>query len=197
MKTEHLAQERVLDVARHQPVNRLVRTQPDQVRRHPHHVGEGREGPVGQVDKRPVEDRARFADELQVARHILGVEAPDLLDHRGLVAGVIEHTPIVKNDAVKRRHRHDRHIILRPPPRQREELVDEERRGDDRGARVVGEAAVLEDVGAAARLVAHLQHRRLIAARAQADRRRQPAKPRADDQCATGKGRRGVHDRPS
>ena len=74
---------------------------------------------------------------------------------------------------------------------EREELVDEKRRGDDGRAGIVGEALVLEDVGAAAGLVAHLEDGRVVAARLQADGGGQPAEAGADDDG--GRARGGGH----
>jgi hypothetical protein len=184
MKTENLTQERMPDESRNQPVNRFVRAKPDQVGRDPHHVGERRERLVGQIDERALKNGPRFFHELPIAGHVLGREFLDLGDNLFLVPGVIEGPSIVENDPVIGRHRNDADIIFRPASRQREKLIDEKRRGDDRRPGVIGEPAIMEDRGAAARLVAHLEDRRVVAARLQPDRRRQAPEAGADDQGA-------------
>ena len=110
----------MLDVSRDETVDRLVRPQPDEVGRDPDHVHDRGKRPVGQIDKRAVEDGVGLCHELEIARHAVRVEPANLIDDFRLVAGVVEGPTVMKDDAVEGRDRDDAHIILGALSRQGE-----------------------------------------------------------------------------
>src|SRR5438105_5335288 len=119
--------------------------------------------------------------EEQVAIHIGWREPPDLLDHRGLVAVAAKHGAVVEPHVVERVEGHQSDVVRRPASAEREQLVDQPGRRDDRGPGVEPEAILLEHVRPAARLVAPLDHRDLVSGGLQPDGGAQAAEARTDD----------------
>ena len=85
--------------------------------------------------------------------------------------------------AIPRLERDEFHVIGKPLAKEGEQLLKEERRGDDRRAGVVAEAAAFEDLGAASQTGAAVDQRDLVALGAEPERRRDASETCANDQC--------------
>jgi len=155
--TEAAAQKFVVDELRHVAIDGLVRLQADEIGRDLEHVADVEERFVGQFGEALLEDGLSRAHEAIVAVHIARVAGADLLGDELSVVVVIEASAGVVEDAVERVERREFHVVGPLAPGRGEDVVEHERRGDDRGAAVKLEAVLLVDVGPAARLVALLE----------------------------------------
>jgi hypothetical protein len=132
------------------------------------------------------EDLLAAADERQIALDVrlIRAEAEDLRRHPLLVSRVVEMRPVREEDAVERIDGNEREVVLRLAAAQSEQLGDQPGRGDDRRATVESESVPAIDIGATTRLIALLEHGDVMPTGREADRRRQPAEPAADDDHA-------------
>jgi hypothetical protein len=127
------------------------------------------------------ENLLALQQKLVVAREIARIERPDLRAEIFLVAVVVKYRTVFEPDVVERIDRPDVHVLRRLLAVQREQIVDQPRRGDDRRARIEGEAVLLPDVRAAAGLVTRFDDRDVVPLRAQPDGRRESTESTADD----------------
>ena len=97
------------------------------------------------------------------------------------ITRAIELRTIVEMDSIEGRDRMEQNIIRQPPAGKRPEFLQQKRRGDDRRPGIEGETVLSENRGTAAGLRQMFEHGDPVAARAQADRSRKPAKAAADD----------------
>ena len=93
-----------------------------------------------------------------VARHVVRRDLGHLAPHRLGVTAVVEYRAVVKAHAVERCHRAQVHIVTQLAATQLPQLLEQKRRGDDRGPGVEGEAILPVDIGPPARGVELLQH---------------------------------------
>ena len=132
-------------------------------------------------------DRFAAAHEALKPLNVIGIETRHLRAHRRLVAAHVEDVAALKPDLVERRHRPKLDVVGHPAPAERPELLEQERRGHDGRAQVEGEAVLAKDARPPARPAEFLDDGHPIAARAEPDRRREPAEPAADhDRSGTG-----------
>jgi len=141
-----------LDVARGHLPYRAIRTESDEVGSDSKHIGEGGEGLIGKFDEGFLEDGVGFSYKTAVAFEVVGKVLANLGLHFRLVAGVLEGLPVVPSDPVERFAGNDFNVIGSFFARESKQLIEEERRGEDSGAGVVGESFVTKNGGAATRL---------------------------------------------
>src|SRR5262245_15879867 len=87
----------------------------------------------------------------------------------------------MKANLIKRIERAEVDLAPEVAPGQLPQFLEQERRGDDRRARIEREPVLVEDVGATARTIEALEHGDAITARAQAHRGGKSAEAAADD----------------
>jgi hypothetical protein len=184
MERQHHAQRLVADVLAHELPHRQVRAQPDHRRHDLEHVARARERDVAELLESDGEDLLRLAHEPSVAVDVAGGEARHFGVHALGIAGVVEHAAVGKTDAVERVDRHQLEVLLHLASGEREQLLEQKRRGDDGGPAVEREPGVAIDVGAPAGGVALVDHGDGKSARLQANGRGQPAEAGADDHHA-------------
>ncbi len=183
VEAERLAQLRVLDVAADHRIDRAERLVAHQLRGGLHHRPEVEERLVTELLIAFAEDVLAIVEEALVPGDVLRVLGLDLGEQRLVVVRIVEDIAVLPHQPVEGRDGEQLDIIGQLAARQRPQLLEARRVGDDRRPGVEGEAGVLEDVGAAAGLVALLDQRRLDACRLQADGERQAAEPAADHRC--------------
>src|SRR5690606_14523130 len=132
---ELLAREMTLDEAEHAP----IALEPHQIGDDPHHRPRGEDGDVPEPEESLLEDLAALLEEALVAGDVVRTDARDLRPHPRRVAAVVEGLPVVEADPVEGIDGNDLDEVLGAPPGELEELLDQERRGDDRRARVEDE----------------------------------------------------------
>src|SRR5262249_10455530 len=140
-----------------------------------------RERDVAELLEADGEDLLRLGDEADVAVDVAGAELAHFGGHALGVAGVVEDAAVVEADAVERVDGDERDVLFELLAGEREQLFEQEGRGDDRRAAVEGEAGVAVDVAAAAGLVALVDERDGEAAGLQADGGGESAEAGADD----------------
>ena len=183
MEREHLAEALVLEILVSECRDRDVGPGADQVGEHFDHRT-GREERL--VDERHahVEDLPRLVAELQVAGDVVGIELTHLTHDGVAVAVVMEDRPVFEPDVIERIEQDELDVLFGFPAGQREELVDEPRCGDDRGAGIERETILFEHVPAAAGLVELFDNRDIVALCLQANGGGESAEAAADDNNA-------------
>src|SRR6185437_11842826 len=99
----------------------------------------------------------------------------NLIQDERLVAVVVKRPPLGVEDAIERIARHERHVVLTPPPRRGPEIVKHEGSSNDGWSAIKGEAIGGVDVGAPSQFVALLEQVNRMPARGQPYRSAQPA----------------------
>ena len=186
MDRKSLSQQRVLDMAVHQPGHRAVTAKLQQRRHLCQHRAEPGEGLVCQLLEPHFENSARCVQQPRIAGHITRREPPDLFI--GVLDGgtVVELAAIVEMEPVPGVERPEFEMILAALAKQFEQFVEQERRGDDRRPGIVTEAAALEHLRASANGLQPVDKCHRIAARPHAERRRDAAKTGTDDKNVAG-----------
>ncbi len=146
-----------------------VRLEPDEIRRDADHVGEFEKRAIGELDEAFGEDGLRLDDHLAVAVEVAGRESGDTPLGFLFVGVVFERAAIVEFDAVERIDRDEVDIVHGSASGGGEDLLDQERRGDDGGTGVEGESVLAVDIGAAAGLGAGFEQAYPIALCLEAD----------------------------
>src|SRR5687768_10816400 len=123
------------------------------VRQHAQHLGQTVEGPVGEPGVADLEDPLRLTSHPAVPIDIAWRYGADVLEQPLIVACVVEGGTVVEEDTVERIDRDEVEVVARIAADEREELIEQIRRRDDRGAGVEGEAIAAEDSRAATGLV--------------------------------------------
>jgi hypothetical protein len=163
MKGEDFTKALRFDVARGHLPYRAIRTESDEVWSDSKHVGEGGEGLIGKFDESFLEDSVSFSDKAAVALEVVGEVLANLGLHFGLVAGVLKGLAVVPSDPVKRFAGNNFDVIGSFFARESKQLIEEERRGEDSGACVVGESFVTKNGGAATRLFESFEQSDIVA----------------------------------
>jgi hypothetical protein len=189
MKTKHGAQPVILHVTRHQAIHAAIASQPRHFGHHTRHINPGPERHVAKLLKTDAEYRLARAHVAFVAIDVCHRQPRHFVAHRRRVAGIIERVAIVKPDTVKRRYRPKvdvvRHATAAKPP----EFVEQERSGNDGGTRIEAKPVLAENTGPPPRGGKAFQHCHAISASTEADCRRQPAEPAADNDGGWARGR--------
>ena len=183
VEAERLAQLRVRDVAADHRIDAAERLVAHQLRRGLHHRAEVEERLVAELLVPFAEDVLGVVQEPLVTVDVLRILRRNLREQRLVVVRIIEDIAVLPHQPVERRDGHQLDIVRQLAPAERPQFLETRRVGDDRRPGVEGEALVLEDIGAAAGLVALLDQRRLHARRLQPDGERQSAEPAADHRC--------------
>jgi hypothetical protein len=181
VETQRHADTGIGDIACHHGVDRPVVTQAQHVGNDPHHVREAVEGYVPQLFEAHPEYRLAGAHIPLVTRYVGGCEAGDFSTHGGPVTAVIEGFATVEADAVERGHRTQGDVVSQLTLAQGPEFFQQERRRDDGGTGIEGEAVLAVDPGPATGAVQFLQHRDPVATCAQSNGGGEPAEAAADD----------------
>lgn len=184
MEAERRPQALVLEISGDDRVDAAIALEPDEVRGDPRHVHQRVERLVGETLEAEAIDLPALLHESLEPRDVALAELGDLGAHRGGVAALAEHRAVGEADVVEGRDAPEVDVVLHPAPGERPQLLEQERRRDDRRAGVEGEAVLAERGRAAAGGVELFQHRDAVAPRLQPHRRREPAKAAADDDCA-------------
>lgn len=142
MKGEDFTKALRFDVARGHLPYRAIRTESDEVGSDSKHIGEGREGLIGKFDEGFLEDGVGFSYKTTVALEVVGKVLADLGLHFRLVPGVFEGLAVVPSDPIERFTGNDFDVIGSFFARERKQLIEKERGGEDSGAGVVGESFV-------------------------------------------------------
>ncbi len=180
VKGQRLAQPVVLHELGHHAVHVAPGLQLGQLRRDADHAAKRQEGHGAELDVALLVHRPRIGEKALIAGHVTRVERVDLPVQLGLVVDVVEAVAVLPAQPVEGADRQQLDIVGHALAGAAEEFFQRRRIGDHRRPGVEGEALVAVDVGAAARLVALLQQRRLDAGTLQADRQRQPAETGTD-----------------
>ncbi len=180
MERQQHPQVGVLDEAADQRVHRQVRPQLEHLGHDLEHVGQAMKRHVPKLLEADLEDALGLLDEAEVAIDIGRTPGADLLQHLLGVAAVLEVATVVEADPVKRAHRQQLKVVGHLATAQGEQLLDEVRGGHHGRTSVEHIAGIAVDIGPTARLIALLQQGHLVAPRLEPNRRRQPAKPRAN-----------------
>ena len=138
-----------LDMARGHLPYRAIRTESDEVGSNAKHVGEGGEGLIGKFDEGFLEDGVGFSDKTAVALEVVGKVLANLGLHFRLVTGVFERLAVVPSDPIERFAGNDFDVIGSFFARERKQLIEKKRSGQDGGAGVVGESFVTKNGSAA------------------------------------------------
>jgi len=152
MEGEDFAEPLVFHMAGSHLPNGSVGAKSDQIGGNAEHVGERREGLVGEFHESFLEDGMGFSDKPAVAFEIIGKMLAHLFFHFCLVAGVFEGLAVVPSDSVEGFAGDDLDVVGGFLSGQGEEFVEKERGGEDGGAGVVGESLVTKNGGATSRL---------------------------------------------
>ena len=152
-----------LDMARSHLPYRAIRTESDEVGSNAKHVGEGGEGLICKFDEGFLEDGVGFADKAAVALEVVGKVLANLCLHFRLVTGVLEGLAVVPSDPIERFAGNNFDVIGSFFARESKQLIEEERRGEDSGACVVGESFVTKNGGAATRLFESFEQSDIVA----------------------------------
>jgi len=176
MKREDLTQALRLDVARGHLPYRAVRTESDEVGSDSKHIGEGGEGLIGKFDEGFLKDGVGFSYKTSVALEVVGKVLANLGLHFRLVAGVLEGLAVVPSDPVERFAGNDFDVIGSFFARESKQLIEQERRSEDRGARVVGESFVTKNGSAATRLFKGFEESDIVATGLEANCRGETSK---------------------
>ena len=145
------------------------------------HVQNRTERRVAQPLEANAVDRFTVADEPVISSDIVGIEAGNLGAHRRFVAAGVEDVAILKANLVEQRNRPKLDVVRHPPAAERPQLLEQERRGDNRRPGVKGEAVLAMHESPPSRGVELFHDRHAIAARAEPHSGRQAAEPAADD----------------
>ena len=126
-------------------------------------------------------DTARVFEEPGISGHVRRIEFGDLGIEPRLVVRIVEPRAVVPHEPVKRLDRQQGDIVRHVAARERPKLLEAGRIGDHRWPGIKGIAVSLPDIGPPAGSVARLDDRRRHACALQADRQRQAAEARTDD----------------
>ena len=181
MEAEDGAQPVILDEFRDEAVDAAPAAEADEVGGDAGHVGPVQERHVAELLEADAVDLLAGGHEAVVASDVVGREAGDLGAHGVGVAAVVEGGAVVEADAVERVDRAEFDVVGEGAAAQRPEFFEEDRRGDDGGAGVEGEAVLAEDGGAAAGFGEALEDGDAVAAGAEPDGGGEPAEAAADD----------------
>src|SRR6476469_243468 len=149
VEAEHDTQALIAKKIRHQAEDATIARQLDHFRRDPRHVGPAAERHVAQALETDLEYLLARLHVSVVTIDIAWRKPRDLAAHRVSVAGIIEMRTVLKADAIKRQHRHQRHVVGHFSSTQLPQLLEQKRRGDDRWPCIESEAILPVDVGAA------------------------------------------------
>ena len=180
MKAHDDAQLGVLDVLRHQAVNRTPSLHARQIGHGLDHIANGFKGHHAQLDKTQLETLLRRHHQVLETLHIFRTELGNLIEHLLVVVAVVKVRAIVKPNAVERRHQAQINMVFHLAATQCEQLGNQVRQGDDGGACVKGETVLLVHIGAAAWGIEFFQHLNAISFDAQTNGCRQATKARAN-----------------
>ena len=118
---------------------------------------------IGKFDESFLEDSVSFSDKAAVALEVVGKVLANLSLHFRLVTGVFEGLAVVPSDSVERFTGNDFDVIGSFFARERKQLIEKERGGEDSGAGVVGESFVTKNGGAATRLFESFEESDIVA----------------------------------
>jgi len=163
MKGEDFTKALRFNVARGHLPYRAIRTESDEVGSDSKHVGERGEGLIGKFDEGLLEDGVGFSYKTAVAFKVVGEVLANLGLHFGLVAGVFEGLAVVPSDPVERFAGNDFDVIGSFFARERKQLIEKKRSGQDGGAGVVGESFVTKNGGAATGLFESFEESDIVA----------------------------------
>ncbi len=180
VKAQRHAQAFIRDVPRDHFVERAIRPHHRHLRHGFQHIRELRKGLRGKLLIAHAIDGGAFLQDLRIAIRLARREGRDALAHRRLVAAPIEMRAIREGDAIERIERLQRDMVRQPLAAERPKLLQQIRRGDERGAAIEGETILLQHGGATPGGVEPVHHCHAIAPRAQADRGGQATDARAD-----------------
>ena len=194
MDRKGLPQQRMADVAVHQPGHRAIAAKPQQRRHLRHHRGKTGKGPVGKLFKTDRKDPPRGFQKPGIAFHISWREPFNLAV--GILDGgaIIELLAIMKMKPVPGVQRPEIEMILAGFAKQLEQLVKQEGGGDHCRAGVMAKAATFKHLGPSADCLQPVDKCDAVAARAHAQRCRDAAESGTDHQhvilgCGWGVGR--------
>ena len=182
VKGEDFAESLVFHMTGSHLPNGSVGAKADQVGGNPEHVGERREGLVGQFHESFLEDGVGFSDKAAVAFEIIGKMLPDLFFHFSLVASVFEGLAVVPSDPIERFAGDDLDVVGGFLSGEGEKFVQKEGGGEDGGAGVVGESFVPENGGASSGLFESFEKSDVVTSGLEADGRSKAAETGTDDQ---------------
>lgn len=181
MEGQHLTDEGIFDIARHHPIDGAIALKHRHVGHDAQHVGEVREGYMGQILESDLEHLLAHGHEAVIARHVRRRILGDLrLDLVG-IAAVVEDSAVVETDAIEGIHQTQIDVVFEAPATEIPQLFQKEGRGDDGRTGVEREAIAPMDIGPSAGGVELFEYRHPEAARGQTNRRRQTAETTADD----------------
>ena len=118
---------------------------------------------IGKFDEGLLEDGVGFSDKTAVALKVVGKVLANLGLHFGLITGVLEGLAVVPSDSVERFAGNNFDVIGSFFSRESKQLIEEERRGEDSGACVVGESFVTKNRSAATRLLESFEESDIVA----------------------------------
>ncbi len=181
MEAQRHADARVLHARGHMLVHGAPGAQLHQVRQDAQHVHRRAEGHMAKLFEADPVDRFALRHESVVARHVTGRQPAHLGAHPRGIAAAGEDRAVVEADRIEGIERAQLHIVGELASRERPQFLEKERRGDDGGAGIEGEAILPEHTGAPAGLLELFEHRDAIALGAKPDGGGQPAQTAADD----------------
>ena len=167
MKTHDDAQLGMLDVLRHQTVNRAPSLHACQVGHCLDHIANGFEGHHAQFDKAKLKTLFRSNHQIFEALHIFRTEFGNLIKHFFVVVAVIEMRTVVKANAIERRHQAQVDMVFHVFAAQRKKLGNKVRQGNDGWACIKGEAILLVHIGTTTWCVEFFKHLNAVAFHAQ------------------------------
>ena len=168
MEGERLPEEGVPDAAVHEPVHVQHGPVLNEVRQHGEHDLRPHHRPF-RVRVERVEDAADPPPQPLEPGSVRGASGGHLGEHGRLAGVVVERSALSVERAVERVECHQFHVVGQALAGEGEELLEHERRRQDRGTRVEAEAAQLVLVGPTADAIALLQHGHVVAGRGQTD----------------------------
>ena len=180
MKAHDNAQLGVLDVLRHQTVNRAPSLHARQIGHGLDHITNGFKGHHAQLDKTQLETLLRRHHQVLKTLHIFRAEFGNLIEHLLVVVAVVKVRAIVKPNAVERRHQAQINMVFHFTAAQCEQLGNEVRQGDDGRAGVEGKAILLMHISTATGRIELFQHLNAITFDAQTNGSGQATKSCAD-----------------
>ena len=181
MKAEGHAQPFITEEARDEAIDAAIPLQTQKVRRHTRHIDDGIERNGAELFKPDAINRfAHFQIGVIMAR-LSGRKTLHFGAHGVGVSRIGEGRAVGEADFVKRIHRSKIDVVAHPATGQAPKLFKQERRRHDGWARIESEPSHPVNAGTTAGRVEAFNHRHIIAARAQTDRRRQPPEPRANN----------------
>ena len=195
LDAEEHAQGRIAQVTADEIVNGAVATQANEIRQDADHVRESAEGFGGEFGKACVVEFTGFFEKAEVSALVERIEFGDFAQGVFDGAAVVEGAALVVDHAIPRFDREEFDVVGAIFTEEGEEFVEQERGGQDRGARVIEKSVAAEDAGASAVVGLAFEQGDFFAEGAEAEGGGESAEAGADDESAGG-GWRGGHRPP-